>query len=162
MTTKYILNIIPNNDDIASYYKNHSYYNEGDSGIDIFCAEDIVIRAGETKQIKFNISCEMLYLTSDRVWKNTSYTLIPRSSTGKNTPLRLSNSIGLIDAYYRDNISAYCDNIKNYDFTVKKGSRLFQLVAPALTPIVNVKVTNSFKYPYLNRNGGHGSTNKYN
>ena len=37
---------------------------------------------------------------------------MPRSSISK-TPLRLANSIGLIDGGYRGEIMAPCDNIKN-------------------------------------------------
>ena len=38
---KYILRIIPNNEEVAKLYSSHSHYNEGDSGIDLFCIEDI-------------------------------------------------------------------------------------------------------------------------
>jgi len=53
---------------------------------------------------------------------------MPRSSIAK-TPLRLSNSIGLIDSGYRGEIMAAVDNIKTEDYTVEPGQRLFQLVA---------------------------------
>jgi dUTP pyrophosphatase len=59
---------------------------------------------------------------------------MPRSSIAK-TPLRLSNSIGLIDAGYRGEIMAAVDNIKNEAFTVTPGQRLFQLVAMDGSPI---------------------------
>lgn len=41
---------------------------------------------------------------------NVGYTLMPRSSISK-TPLRMSNSIGLIDQGYRGNIMAFVDHI---------------------------------------------------
>ena len=40
----------------------------------------------------------------------TSYMLVPRSSISK-TPLRMANSIGIIDAGYRGEIMAAVDNI---------------------------------------------------
>ena len=52
---------------------------------------------------------------------------MPRSSISK-TPLRLANSIGLIDGGYRGEIMACCDNIKDYEYTIEKGQRLFQLL----------------------------------
>ena len=52
---------------------------------------------------------------------------MPRSSIAK-TSLRLSNSIGLIDAGYRGEIMAAVDNIKNTSYSVEVGQRLFQLV----------------------------------
>ena len=54
------------------------------------------------------------------------YYLYPRSSISK-TPLRLCNSVGIIDAGYRGNIMAFVDNIdEDYDL----GTRLFQLCDP--------------------------------
>ncbi len=60
--------------------------------------------------------------------KPVSFLLYPRSSISK-TPLRLSNSIGLIDAGYRGEVIAAVDNIRSVPFTVKKGDRLVQAVA---------------------------------
>ena len=154
---KYILRIIPNNEEVAKMYDNHSHFNEGDSGIDLFCAENITIKAGETKKIKFNISCEMICIDGNKT-KNVSYLLMPRSSMGSKTPLRLTNSIGLIDAFYRGNISGCSDNVKNYDYNVEKGTRLFQLVAPDLSPIHSVEVVKEFLDKSKNRGGGYGST----
>ena len=68
--------------------------------------EDLDINAGETKLIKLGISCEPL--------DGKAYYLFPRSSISK-TPLRMSNSIGLIDGGYRGEIMASCDNIKNFN-----------------------------------------------
>ena len=92
----------------------------GDAGLDLYIIEDINFLPGETKAIKLGIACEPK--------DGRSYYLMPRSSISK-TPLRMSNSIGLIDGGYRGEIMAYCDNIKDYNFSLKKGQRLFQLVA---------------------------------
>ena len=53
---------------------------------------------------------------------------MPRSSLSK-TPLRLANSVGLIDAGYRGEIMAAVDNIKDFAYEVEIGQRLFQIVA---------------------------------
>ena len=122
-----------NNEYLKSLYKNHEHYNAGDSGIDLFCPEDIIINPGETVKIDLEIQCEALSdLDAD---KNVSYYLYPRSSIIK-TPLRLSNSVGIIDAGYRGNIIACVDNIKNIAFKIEKGTRLFQICGPTLEPIV--------------------------
>lgn len=156
---KYILRIIPNNQEVAQWYESHSYYNDGDSGIDLFCSEDIIIKVGETKKIKFDISCEIICIDEDKQdTYNVSYLLLPRSSIIK-TPLRMANSVGLIDAHYQNNICAFVDNIKQEDYEVKKGSRLFQLVVPSLKPIHRIEVVKQFMNPHKNRGGGFGSTN---
>lgn len=156
---KYILRIIPNNTEIGNLYKNHSHYNEGDSGIDLFFTEDITVKAGETKKINFGISCEIICIDENKQdTYNISYLLLPRSSIVK-TSLRLANSIGLIDAHYKNNIMAFVDNIKTEDYTIEKGTRLFQLVVPSLKPIHRIEVSDHF-INSKKRNGGFGSTGK--
>ena len=88
--------------------------------------EDLGFKPMETKLIKLGISCEPA--------DDKAYYLMPRSSISK-TPLRMANSIGLIDGGYRGEIMACCDNIKDYNYTVLGGQRLFQLVAFDLSPI---------------------------
>ena len=118
--------IKPLNEKAKKIYENHGHFHEGDPGLDLYVLEDICFFGGETKKIKLGISCE----PED----GKAYYLFPRSSISK-TPLRLSNSIGLIDGGYRGEIMASCDNIKDFDYTVKEGDRLFQLVATDSSPI---------------------------
>jgi len=112
--------IKPHSDIAQEYYRNHGHFHEGDAGLDLYVLEEIHFDAGETRAIKMGISCE----PED----GKAYYLLPRSSISK-TPLRMANSIGLIDGGYRGEIMAVCDNIKTEGYTVEKGQRLFQLVA---------------------------------
>ena len=114
------LYIKPHNDIAWKFYKKHGHFHDGDAGLDLYVLENINFKAGETKVIKLGISCE----PED----GKAYYLFPRSSISK-TPLRMANSIGLIDGGYRGEIMAVCDNIKDIDYTAEKGQRLFQLVA---------------------------------
>ena len=114
------LKIKPFNKDIHKMYKNHNHFHPGDSGLDIYIIENQIINPGETIRLKLGISCENL--------DAKSYFLMPRSSLSK-TPLRLANSVGLIDAGYRGEIMAAVDNIKDFEYEVKIGQRLFQIVA---------------------------------
>lgn len=156
---KYIFRILPNNEEVLEKYINHSHYNDGDSGIDLFCTENLTIKSGETKKIKFDISCEMIQVDKNNNYvKNVSYWLLPRSSIIK-TPLRLSNSLGLIDAHYQNNIMAFVDNVKDEEYFVEKGTRLFQIATGDLTPISKIEVVSSFLNK-KNRGGGYGSTGK--
>ena len=119
-----------NTPEVHSLYANHTHYNPGDSGIDLFFPEDVVIEPGTRgRQINLGIQCEAL--TNEN--QNISYYLYPRSSISK-TPLRLSNSTGIIDAGYRGTIMAKVDNVKNVEYTIKAGSRLFQIVPAVVTP----------------------------
>ena len=141
------------NEYLKSLYTNHQHYNPGDSGLDLFCPEDIIIGPGETMKIDLQIQCEALHDNIEN--NNVSYYLYPRSSIIK-TPLRLANSIGIIDAGYRGNIIACVDNIKNYEFKIEKGSRLFQICGPALEPI-EIRVVNELSNSQRG-SGGFGST----
>ena len=145
--------IKPTADYVKTLYNNHEHYNEGDSGLDLFCPEDIIIGPGETMKIDLQIQCEALH--DNIVSTNVSYYLYPRSSIIK-TPLRLANSVGIIDAGYRGNIIACVDNIKNYEFKIEKGSRLFQICGPTLEPI-EIRVVNELSNSQRG-SGGFGST----
>jgi dUTP pyrophosphatase len=110
------------NPDAEQYYKNHSTYHEGDSGIDLFCVSTQTVDAHSTATIKFGIVCQTL----------SSYWLLPRSSISK-TPLRMANSVGLIDKGYRGELMAKVDNRSDKPFVIDSGTRLFQICLPTLS-----------------------------
>lgn len=89
--------------EIRKLYEGHGAMYKGDSGVDIFCHEEQVIHTAGQK-IKFGIHCAMVNDSGEFV----SYILMPRSSISK-TPLRMSNSIGLIDSSYRGELMAPVD-----------------------------------------------------
>ena len=152
--------IKPENENVKSYYKNHSSYNKGDSGLDLFVPEDIEVKCGETVFVDLQIKCESL----DKENKNISYYLYPRSSISK-TPLILANSVGIIDAGYRGSIKAAVKYIPSYDdiksdegsiYIIKKGTRLFQLCSPDLKEL-KFKLSNTLSETSRGE-GGFGST----
>ena len=143
------LYIKPHTKTACDFYQTHGHFHKGDAGLDLYVLEDVHFEAGETKAIKMGISCE----PED----GKAYYLFPRSSISK-TPLRLSNSIGLIDGGYRGEIMAPCDNIRSFDHTIEEGQRLFQLVASDNSPIDYVL---SDELDDTSRgSGGFGSTGK--
>jgi len=83
---------------------------------------------------------------------------MPRSSIYK-TPLRLANTIGLIELKYRGHIIAAIDNIRNNPYKSVRGERLFQLVSPSLDTF-NVVVTINDLSTTQRGSGGFGSTGK--
>ena len=137
------------NDVAARMYSSHGHFHNGDAGLDLYIIEDITFSPGETKLIKLGISCEPR--------DGRAYYLFPRSSISK-TPIRMSNSIGLIDGGYRGEIMASCDNIKSFEFTARKGDRLFQLVSADSSPISYELVDDLSST--TRGSGGFGSTGK--
>ena len=137
---------------LTTLYSDHQFYNPGDSGLDLFCPETITIQPGETIKINLQIKCEAIEGDS-----NLSYYLYPRSSIIK-TPLRLSNSVGIIDSGYRGDIIACVDNIKNVPYEIKQGDRLFQICAGDLSPFEYILVDNLSNT--RRGSGGFGSTGR--
>ena len=141
------LKIKPFSEDVKKMYENHGHFHDGDAGLDLFVVTEQTIEAGESTLIHLQIACE----NSD----DNPYLLMSRSSISK-TPLRLSNSIGLIDAGYRGEIMAAVDNIKSESITVSPGQRLFQLVAMDGSPI-HFQLSNELSDTSRGK-GGFGST----
>lgn len=88
------------------------------------------------------------------------YFLHPRSSTGTKTPLRLANSVGIIDAGYRGNYIAAFDNIRAPTFIAERLQRLVQLCPPNLTYPMRVELVEDLGPATERGAGGFGSTGK--
>ena len=120
------------NDEIKSMYENHAHFHDGDSGLDLYFPTEVLIPAKSFGTlVSLGIKCEGLKHGS-----NISYYLYPRSSISK-TPIRMANSVGIIDAGYRGPIIVALDHIgsSGEDFVIQRGTRLFQICSPTLDPI---------------------------
>jgi len=83
--------------------------------------------------------------------------LVPRSSMSK-TPLRCANSVGIIDADYRGELSIAYENVSCNDYTIFRGDRIAQLI---IVPVVMVDVVEVDELSKTERGvGGYGSTGK--
>jgi dUTP pyrophosphatase len=166
-----LLYIKSDNTELESLYKG-ALRTQWDAGVDLFCPEEVRIPAKSQGKIDFQVKTEMIKSpvsrgSADAAWWNsyadttarvgTGFIIAPRSSIVK-TPLRMSNSIGIIDAGYRGNLMAFVDNISDTEFVIEKGTRLFQIVAPDFSPI-DVVVTNKLSNS-IRGEGGFGSTGK--
>lgn len=135
-----VLQLLVNAGEYNSLYENHASMYQGDSGIDLFFPEDVKVPADSTILVNMKVSCEMREINckfkaaDQNFFVNKSYYLYPRSSIYK-TPIRLANSVGIIDSGYRGNIKVALDNITSEPYVIKKGSRLFQICAPSLEEI---------------------------
>ena len=102
------------------------------AGFDLF-VPDLIHTNNETiNKINMAIVCSAEMIHPDNRKYNTGYYLYPRSSLS-NTPLRLANSVGIIDSGYRGNIIGAFDSLT--DYVVSPGDRLVQICAPGLVPI---------------------------
>ena len=130
-----------------------------DSGFDLFTPENNVppMAFGHTLSLHVKVGA------TDEQGNPIPCLLVPRSSISA-TPLRLSNSIGLIDMGYRGDVMAKVDCQNTNGFSVHHGSRYFQLVAPNWMPWTQVIVVSDLSQlppaPDNRGSGGFGSTGR--
>jgi len=139
-----------------------------DAGVDLFTPtdNDLAYRMKATK-IKTNVKCAMYFVDIQGDIIPSGYYMFPRSSTGSSTPLRLANSVGIIDAGYRGELMGFFDNVnKNYDYPIEKYQRLLQICSPNMTYPIYPELVSDMKeldyYITYNERGaaGFGSTGK--
>lgn len=144
-----------------------------DAGFDLYCPMDRVVQPGETVFLGLGVYIEACRRPTNRYkefcsphlplpsLEGIAVLLLPRSSLAK-TPLRLANSVGLIDKGYRGEIMAAVTNTGSEPFTVYKGTRYFQLVAPDTVPFAYVdQVPTLAELRSSHRmSGGFGSTGR--
>lgn len=122
-----------------------------DAAADIYAAETITLKAH---------SLANLIKTGVRIALPTGWVayIVPRSSIGMKTPLRLSNSVGVIDESYRGPLGVIYDNISDSDYTINAGDRIAQLI---IMPVYHFKANVVDTLPETERGeGGFGSTGK--
>jgi dUTP pyrophosphatase len=136
--------------DAATFYATGIRNHTTDSGFDLYCPEDLVVPAGATVFVNLGVRCQL-------EGARHGYYLYPRSSLSK-TPLRLANSVGIIDAGYRGVLKAAVDNRSDEEYTIKKGDRLFQVCMPSLEPF-EVRFANVDRETERGE-GGFGSTDR--
>lgn len=119
------------------------------AGLDVYCPFHIKVPADSQKKIPLGIAVE--------IPKGHMGLLVPRSSMSK-TPLRCANSVGIIDADYRGELSIAYENVSCSDYTIFRGDRIAQLI---IVPIAVVDVEEAQTLGETERgNGGYGSTGK--
>jgi len=129
----------------------------GDVGIDLVFPSDISIGPNEVSfKIDLMVAVQCLDVTAIKNrFVDQPFFVVPRSSIVK-TALRLSNSIGIIDAGYRGNIMAFVDNLSNQRINLKAGTSLFQIVSFS-EPIEKIEIVTSLPDSQRGK-GGFGST----
>lgn len=132
-----------------------------DAGFDLFTPYSSIIDPNATIKINQGVKCSMSWVDKNNIEFPVSYYLYPRSSTGTKTPLRLANSVGIIDSGYRGTIISAFDNISDKSFEIVKGNRLVQICPPELSNyIMHIIIVDSEEELGLTErgNGGFGST----
>ena len=128
-----------------------TYAHSTDAAADLYALEDMVLPAHSlSNKVRTGV-----YIALPDRWMAL---ILPRSSIGAKTGLRLSNSVGVIDSEYRGEIGVLYDNMSDSDYTIHAGDRIAQmLIMPAHSFAANVVDI----LPASDRGeGGFGSTGK--
>jgi|LauGreDrversion4_2_1035121.scaffolds.fasta_scaffold10974_11 dUTP pyrophosphatase len=146
--------------DLLDMYRNSvNSRRQTDSGFDLFTPAYTVT----PKTYGFTLNLSVKVAATDEQGNPIPCLLVPRSSIS-GTPLRLSNSIGLIDMGYRGDVIAKVDSRYENEFPVFFGARYFQLVAPNWMPWTEVIVVSDVSQlppaPDNRGSGGFGSTGR--
>ena len=136
-----------------------SSYRPTDSGVNLpLLAAIIPPTKGKAAKLHSQIYGAVKSATSGA----SPFLILPRSSTGSKTPLRLANSVGLIDEGYRGELLVCVDNHSDFEFVLPEGGLFFQLCSQDYVPFVKVVLVDSLNdlpAPRDNRGaGGFGST----
>ena len=151
---KYVNAAEKHNESVADVIVRSGPNGYADSGFDIYAPFDQDFTGGELgKKLNFHIQCAAY----EDEYTPCGYYMYPRSSISK-TPLRLANSVGIIDSGYRGNLMAAldCHLPAGEKYTVNSGVRLAQICAPTLLPFI-VKVVDKLDDTTRGA-GGFGST----
>ena len=84
--------------------------------------------------------------------------LLPRSSTGFKLSCRLANTMGMIDAGYRDEIKVKINNFGQEPVKITDGQRLFQMFILPKYEITPIYTEDNEDFRNGDRGGGIGST----
>ena len=112
---------LPMTVDTTAGAKVPTYAHDTDAAADLYAMADQVIHAGTYgNMIHTGVKIQL-----PEGWLAM---ILPRSSMGTKTPLRLSNSVGLIDSGYRGELCILYDNTASKDYVIHAGDRIAQLL----------------------------------
>jgi len=143
MPNHYILRLFVPDIALREKYEQGLSGYEGDAGVDLYVPHSVHFRPWDTIRIDHQVHAEMI---DGHTGANVSYYLYPRSSISK-TPIRLDNSVGIIDSGYRGPLMASFTALPLQTFfstntpsppppySIPAHSRLVQICAPNLGPI---------------------------
>jgi dUTP pyrophosphatase len=125
-----------------------SYAREGDAGLDLFAAAQVIIAAGKSALVPTGIAIELPPGTEAQVR--------PRSGLALKHSLTVLNTPGTVDEGYRGEVGVILINHGASSFTVEPGMKIAQMV---VSPRIQVAVEEVAELSDTQRGeGGFGST----
>lgn len=148
------------------YYKDATYPSNENAGVDLYVAQDynhrVMMEENAATLLDLGCSARMIRVSADGSEEEVHYWLCPRSSIFK-TGMMMANSQGVIDRSYRGTLKAPVWIVnreafaRTFDELRFRGTRYFQIVAPDMGWIREVRVVESLNETERG-SGGFGST----
>ena len=145
-----------------------AYAHDGDAGMDLYAAEDVVIEPGKSALVPVGIKLA--------IPDGYEVQIRPRSGVSLKTPLRIPNAPGTIDCGYRDEVNVIVYNASicvdegvsepltldskgciHGTYKIRKGDRIAQMVVAKVEYCKFVE-TGNVKDIGEDRGGGFGSS----
>jgi dUTPase len=169
----------------SDLYKNVIERSDENAGFDMFVAEDCETQAGKVSLLNLGCKARMMKCFPNEKEAEVPFWLAPRSSIWK-SGVTQANSIGVIDKSYRGTLmgavipiykptgywshtsgtatsGSYvwmnCDSRDTGNPIIQRGQRLFQIVAPDMGHIKEVRIVESLPET-VRGDGGFGSSGK--
>ena len=126
--------------------------------------EEFSLPPSRTTMVNLQVKGEMrVFDKTAQRWKTSAYYVYPRSSMSK-TPLMLANHVGIIDSGYRGWLIGAFRNLDaegvSQPHVVEQHTRLLQICAPDLRPVLVQLVNEDFYETTERGEGGFGSTGR--
>lgn len=182
----YRLELLPSEEG-SEFYNRNIERDNNNAGFDLFVVRELMTQAGEVSLLDLGCKARMVKCYPDELEEEVHYWLSPRSSIWKSGVVQ-ANSMGIIDKSYRGPLmgavlpihkpsgywsqfsagdgpktGAYvwknCDSKDTGSPIIEKGQRLFQIVAPDMGWIKEVRIVESLNETKRGE-GGFGSTGK--
>ena len=125
-----------------------NYANEDDAGLDLYSAENFILKPGQRRAVETGVKMEIPEGYVGLVWDKSG--------------LALNNGIktmaGVVDPGYRGEIKIVLINLSNQDFEIKKGQKIAQMLIQKVEhPKIEIV---EFLSESGRGEGGFGSTGK--
>ena len=97
-----------------------AYAHNGDSGVDIYSAEECILKPMERRLVATGLKLEIPHGYEGQIR--------PKSGLAISHAISHANCVGTIDSCYRGEIKAPLINLSNKEYKVEKGKKIGQLV----------------------------------
>lgn len=97
-----------------------SYAHKGDAGVDLYAAEDTLLKPMERKLVPTGLRLEIPYGYEGQVR--------PKSGLAITHGISHANAVGTIDSSYRGEIKVPLINLSNKSYKVEKGKKIGQII----------------------------------